>query len=335
MHQDVALADFRDQGAGRGMIATARIASDTTLFTIGRESVLSIENCDLFKAIPNIFDKTASSPLIRFDERVSRSLPSNILDEDAEVVIPQAWLGLIYVLIYEHFKGHDSKWKPYLDVLPRKFDTPMFWSDNELAELQDSRLRQRIARSDADAFFEQKVVPTIRAHWHVFQPNPGIDVDDSEIISLAHRMGSTIMAYSFNMTADDDEGQSESSVTTDQSSAVEPKNVEISAEHTDGSAHDQASCVSDDHTDSDEEGSPGDVLSDESGSSSGDWVDDSDPVLGMVPLADMLNADAEFNASRLKPCLCCYLTSSRQRSTTSSPSCVWYLPERSRLASRY
>ena len=37
--------------------------------------------------------------------------------------------------MYESQK-ENSLWKPYFDILPREFDTPMFWNDDDLAELE-------------------------------------------------------------------------------------------------------------------------------------------------------------------------------------------------------
>jgi SET domain-containing protein 6 len=41
---------------------------------------------------------------------------------------------LILCLMYE-LKSESSFWKPYLDILPNIFDTPMFWEDKDLNEL--------------------------------------------------------------------------------------------------------------------------------------------------------------------------------------------------------
>ena len=33
-----------------------------------------------------------------------------------------------------------SKWRPYLDMLPRNFSAPLFWSDEEVEELKGSQV---------------------------------------------------------------------------------------------------------------------------------------------------------------------------------------------------
>lgn len=117
----------------------------------------------------------------------------------------------------------------------------MFWSPEELEELQASAVRVKIGREEADEGFKQGVLPVVKSHADVFYL-PGSNVlGDSELLALAHRMGSTIMAYAFDLERD------ESTLEVDE----------------DGYAEEE-----DD-----------------------DWLPK-----GMVPLADMLNSDAIFNA---------------------------------------
>ena len=141
-------------------------------------------------------------------------------------------------MIYEFLRGQDSAWKPYFDVLPESFDTPMFWQEQELDELQASAVRRKVGKEDAEAMFRTNVLPVIRSHPELFTSSESLS--DENLISLAHRMGSTIMAYAFDLENDEDKDEDES----------------------DG------------------------------------WVEDRDgkSMMGMVPMADILNADAEFNA---------------------------------------
>lgn len=159
-------------------------------------------------------------------------------DEDGALKLDN-WSSLILVMIYEFLRGPESGWAPYLDVLPETFNTPMFWSDEELEALQASHLRGKIGKDDAEDMFRSKILPVIRSHADVFVDSQACS--DDELISLAHRMGSTIMAYAFDL--ENDEGNDEEN--------------------------------------EDEE-----------------WVEDREgrTMMGMVPMADMLNADAEFNA---------------------------------------
>jgi hypothetical protein len=138
-------------------------------------------------------------------------------------------------MIYEYLQGENSQWKPYFDVLPTSFDTPMFWSENELEQLQASHMRHKIGKANAENMFQKTLLPLIRSHSNIF--NVGSKTD-AELIEIAHRMGSTIMAYAFDLENDEEE-----------------------EEEADG------------------------------------WVEDREgkSMMGMVPMADILNADAEFN----------------------------------------
>lgn len=183
-------------------------------------------------------------------------------DDDSHSTRQDSWTTLILILIYEHLQGDASPWKPYLDLLPAgpaDFSTPMFWSDAELAELQASPVAGRVGRADAEAMIRRKILPVVRAHEDVFFPaststSPAATrLSDDELVALASRMGSVIMAYAFDLEKDED----------------------------------------DDDDDAENEENEDD-----------EWVEDRDPTskstttttLGMVPMADVLNADAAFNA---------------------------------------
>lgn len=163
-------------------------------------------------------------------------------DEDGDVE-PQAhdsWTSLILVMIYEHLQGDLSRWKPYLDVLPTEFNTLMFWTPDEVGHLQASSVVPRIGKAEADNMIRVKILPVIQQHRAVFFPDGRAPLTDGELTDLAHRMGSIIMAYAFNLEKEDNEDE---------------------ADNQDG------------------------------------WVEDKDDLIemGMVPMADILNADAQFN----------------------------------------
>lgn len=178
---------------------------------------MGIETSALPSKIPSVFDLTAGD------------------DDDA----PQqdSWSCLILVMIYEHLRGQDSLWKPYFDVLPETFNTPMFWTEEELSELQASAVRSKVGKDEAEDMFRANILPVIRGNSELFVASESMS--DGELISLAHRMGSTIMSYAFDLENDEDEEE----------------------ENEDG------------------------------------WEVDKDgkSMMGMVPMADILNADAEFN----------------------------------------
>lgn len=211
------------------IVATADIEADTVLFTIPRSRIISTATAELVSQIPSVFADSAG------DEELDSGSAHD------------SWTSLILVMIYEYLRGDGSPWKPYLDILPTCFDTPMFWTEAELDELQATSVASMIGRDEADKMITTKILPVIRAHSGVFF-GPGCrwaSLSDSELTCLAHQMGSTIMAYAFDLSRD---------------------------------------------SGSDDENSDG-------GEGDG-WVEDRDGrgVLGMVPMADMLNADADFNA---------------------------------------
>lgn len=140
-------------------------------------------------------------------------------------------------MIYEYGRGSESNWKPYFDILPSSFDTLIYWSDNELEELQASAVVKKIGQKSADQMFEEKIWPIINSNSQVF----GFQGSNAkeEVVQLAHRMGSLIMAYAFDIES---------------SQSKEP---------------------------------------DEEGYATED--EDEDLPKGMVPLADVLNADADRN----------------------------------------
>ncbi|KAI8715097.1 Ribosomal lysine N-methyltransferase 4 [Fusarium sp. LHS14.1] len=216
----IKIVDLRDRNAGRGIIALQDIPADMTLFTIPRKGIINVETSELPKKLPDVFD-----------------LDKPIDDEDDEAPRLDSWSSLILVMMYEYLQGEKSQWKPYFDVFPSSFDTPMFWSETELDQLQASHMRHKIGKADAENMFRKTLVPIIRNNSSVFG---GENQSDDDLVEIAHRMGSTIMSYAFDLENDEDDEEEEA----------------------DG------------------------------------WVEDREgkSMMGMVPMADILNADAEFNA---------------------------------------
>ncbi|KAI1135604.1 SET domain-containing protein [Hypoxylon sp. FL0543] len=230
-HPDIKIEDLRDKGAGRGVVATADIPEDTVLFTIPRAAIINTETSDLPKRIPQVFETTGLEDT------------DNEADEDGSETSgpPDNWVSLILIMIYEYLQGDKSRWKPYFDVLPSQFETLMWWSEQELVELQASSIVAKIGKDEADGMFRSRVLPVIEAHADVFYPEGSERLSEDQLMNLAHRMGSTIMAYAFDLENDDED--------------ADPENDD-------------------------------------------EWVEDKEGTLmmGMVPMADILNADAEFNA---------------------------------------
>lgn len=162
--EKISIADLRDHHAGRGVLTKEDIEEDEELFSIPRTSILTVENSDI--------------------------------PADLKSKVEDSWLSLILVMIYEYQKGPDSKWKAYFDVLPAEFDTLMYWDDEELESLKGSAVLEKIGKSAADQSFKDNFIPIIRDHASIFHAS---DLDDHDILRLCHRMGSTIMAYAFDL----------------------------------------------------------------------------------------------------------------------------------------
>ncbi|KAK3324897.1 hypothetical protein B0H66DRAFT_511145 [Apodospora peruviana] len=232
-HDDIRIEDLRGKNAGRGIVATRDIEPDTILFTIPRQAIISTSTSPLPQKLPHIFSEDSN------DNDAASSSSSSSSSSLQSGQGQDSWTSLILLLMYEHFRSQESPFKPYLDILPSAFNTPMFWSPAELAELQASSLVSKIGKHEADRMLTSKILPVIRANPDIFVTS----ASDAELLELAHRMGSAIMAYAFDMEKDDEPSQN------------------------------------------------GEEEDDE-------WIEDRDgrTQMGMVPMADMLNADAEFNA---------------------------------------
>jgi SET domain-containing protein 6 len=237
------IRDLRAKDAGRGigkfssryhicwtktltrLVAIKDIPQDTTIFTIPRDAIINTETSKLGKELPGVFDAT--------------------VDEEEQDMEPlDSWGSLILVMLYESLQGEASRWKPYFDVLPQTFDTPIFWNDSELEELEGTCLTaEKIGKQQSDDMLRTRILPIVLQNDSIFYPPDATKLSEDELLALAHRIGSTIMAYAFDL--------------------------------------DNANEESDDEEDG--------------------WIEDRDgkTMLGMVPMADILNANADFNVSAI------------------------------------
>jgi SET domain-containing protein 6 len=190
-------------------VAVQDIAEDEELFAIPRRAILTAENS---------------------------SLPANLL-----AGLEDPWLQLILAMVFEDSQESQSRWKAYLNILPKTFDTLMFWSPAELALLEGSAVVHKISREAANTTFTEKLLPIIRANQEAFNSQ---DRSDEDLLALCHRMGSTIMAYAFDLEK-----------STEDAPQAQDEEWEVDEEE--------------------------------------------NPSKGMVPLADLLNADADRNNAKL------------------------------------
>ena len=171
-----------------------------------RYSVISFAHADrLFAVARSVIDK---------DEElfaVPRSLVLDVKNSNLHEHIRESlqdfgpWLSLTTVIIHEYMRQETSKWYPYFRVLPTTFDTLMFWSVEELAELQGSAVLEKIGKAAAEAEWKTTIIPFMRKYPDLF---PVADADaESHLVSLAHMAASLIMAYAFDLETDDEKGE--------------------------------------------------------------------------------------------------------------------------------
>ena len=199
------------------LVSLEDIAEDEELFAIPRSLVLDVQNSDLLAHITKEIDHLG------------------------------VWHTLTLIIVYEYLKGIRSIWAPYFGVLPTTFDTLMFWSADELAELKGSAVLDKIGKPQAEMDFTDLIIPLMYQHPDLF-PVSQYDDPTAKLKQLCHMAASLIMAYAFDLQSDDDS------------------------------------------SDTDREGEDG-YVSDSS-------EDDRNAGKGMVPFADMLNADADKNNVR-------------------------------------
>lgn len=125
----------------------------------------------------------------------------------------------------------------------------MFWTPEELSELQGSAVLDKVGKQSAEENWANTILPIMLNHVPLF-PISASNAEERQrqLIELSHMAGSMIMAYAFDIDADDSGGNDQ---------------------------------------DGDDGGS--DLTED----------DEDNPSKGMVPFADMLNADANRNNARL------------------------------------
>ena len=167
----------------------------------------------------------------------------------------EGWAALVIALIFEDAKGATSYWAPYCAILPGELDTLMFWSEEELSELQGSMVLHKIGKQSADDYLLASLWPIVKANIsHFGRHQEGFSSPDGSVyfLTMAHRMASIIFAYGFDLDPDETTGD-------------------------------------DSGTDDDEYSTMG-----------------REPTKAMVPLADILNADADLNNVGISQCATSY-----------------------------
>lgn len=127
-------------------------------------------------------------------------------------------------MIHEDGKGEDSKWWPYLQILPKEFDTLIYWSTSELAELEGSAVVDKVGKDEADASFTKTLLPIVQQDPDLFgrySEDFSGNNSKSVLLELAHRMATLIMAYGFDLEADTSSSDEEEEIDGSSQSAYE------------------------------------------------------------------------------------------------------------------
>ncbi|KAH8118945.1 SET domain-containing protein [Phellopilus nigrolimitatus] len=231
-------------GQGKGAIALRDISEGHTLFTIPRSLTLSTRTSSLPNLVGNVAWKRLG--------------------------LDKGWIGLILCMMWEESLGEKSRWSGYLETLPKKFDTPMFWSADDLKELYGTAVIDKIGKDEAERDYHEKLVPALQSRPDLFDLS---HVSSFYSLENYHLMGSRILSRSFQVEkwegdAGDDENHEENQ-------AVQEDTMDIDGEVAEHQADNDAK---DDDDDDDDEADPSDVA--------------------MVPMADMLNA--RYNSENAK-----------------------------------
>ncbi|KAF3925537.1 hypothetical protein ABW21_db0201015 [Orbilia brochopaga] len=153
--------------SGYVSVATnAPIAASATIFSTPISAVLCVTNGALIQRAPALAERSQ-------------------------------WTAMILTVMYENSLP-DSKWRIYLDKLPREFDTLMYWTDDELRELEGSAVLGKIGKQEALILYQAEIMVFAEAHKDVFE---GIDMS----LETFHRVGSWVMAFASDLDKPDDE----------------------------------------------------------------------------------------------------------------------------------
>ncbi|KAJ8596569.1 SET domain-containing protein [Rhizopogon salebrosus TDB-379] len=248
------IADF--PGSGRGAIALKDIPEGSTIFTLPRSLTLSTRTSNL----PSAFGVEAWR----------------------KYNLHKGWVGLILCIMWEEAHGNEGKWYAYLASLPTHFDTPIFWSDEELQELQGTAVVDKIGRVEAECDYHEKMIPAIKTRPDLF---PTKKIDTWYTLHRYHITGNRILSRSFQVERWKGDVKQEDS---DEHEDVPEDSIEDTQANTSiGSA-----------MDIDGTGDGDEALGEESSDSDDEDIDDSSEV-SMVPMADLLNARYDSENAKL------------------------------------
>ncbi|EIE21805.1 SET domain-containing protein, partial [Coccomyxa subellipsoidea C-169] len=169
-------------GSGRGVVATKDISCGEVVVHVPDESVLMPENCSCSEALEDAGLTNASG--------------------DAEMES----IGLILALMTEKKLGKSSKWKGYLDFLPKSIPgMPLFWDSEQLQSLEGTSLIEKMNGCKAmpdrplepPCKFNSVVLPFLQSNAHLKLPHNAASTRRLYVWATA-----MVSAYSFTIGED-------------------------------------------------------------------------------------------------------------------------------------
>ncbi|XP_078429596.1 rubisco methyltransferase family protein [Wolffia australiana] len=141
------LVQIRHRRAGKTMMFVQDPASMSNLWRWAKEKGVSAPAVEL-ATVEEGLGLVAKKDLSR--NELVLEVPKRVwISSDAVAADPEMrrfcgglrpWVSLALFILRERAKGAESFWKPYLDILPASTDSPLFWSEEQLSELQGTQL---------------------------------------------------------------------------------------------------------------------------------------------------------------------------------------------------
>ncbi|TFK53554.1 SET domain-containing protein [Heliocybe sulcata] len=229
-------------GQGRAAVAKRDLPEGHNLFSIPRSLTLSTRNSPLPKLLGDALWKTHE--------------------------LGKGWVGLILCMMWEEAQGPASKWSGYLATLPTDFNTPMFWSEEDIQELKGTAVVDKIGKEDAEKDYHGRLIPCLNARPDLFLPEL---LSTCYSLEQYHTHGSRILSRSFHVEKSDDEDSDEDAEAGCSDAMDTDEAPQLVAPSGPGSAENDSAA-----------GAAGEDSDDEDDEDVGD--------VAMVPMADMLNA---------------------------------------------
>ncbi|KAF8694403.1 Rubisco LSMT substrate-binding, partial [Rhizoctonia solani] len=186
----------------------------------------------------------------------------------------QGWTPLILCMMWEAAKGNGSIWEGYLETMPIRFDTPMFWPITDLEELRGTSIADKIGREEAEKDYIERLVPLLKSRPDLFLPS---HLDTYYTLEQFHIMGSRILSRSFHVEEDEEEKREPEEVNPDVS-MESSRSMEVDRSREENPQTEVQEGEAENEYEEEEDS--------DSDSEDGEKVED----VAMVPMADMLNA---------------------------------------------